>query len=890
MRAEWRNIGNIRYMSINQYNRKVSKMDKKFFCFFIEFNQDIKFIEVLLWAVILSGLILLMDIYDIPSSVINEIPKEAMIIFISLLLVTLLLAFYNGHLWDLCKFPQRNIIDKVNLCAVFGCVICVFVWGFWINQYAYKWVMSSILFVLSVSTFIGRQLYIKKNKQMNVAQNNVYDLKDIYDGKVMRNLQTPILVFEKDVEYDLLSREGIINQLYRSIAACKFDSAFVIGLEGGWGSGKTTIFNNAKAKLRKNKDIIIIDKFDPWMYGTQDALLVAMYDNILRETGVKYNIYHERRMIKSFRNMIVDNYNAGGIIQSLFFPQYGDYEETNEIIERLRKYMERLNKRIVFFIDNMDRVEGDKIIFLLRLIGTVFDLPNIIYVLSYDRSRLNDILGDTIKINPKYIEKIINQEIKVPLPQNEKLKEVYDACIKNILKSYEVNELSEFDILIKIILDNVKNLRMFKRMINSAFVSTFFQDNILYKRDLLGMEVIRFLQPKLYYKINENKAFFISHDRIINQQYNYEHFDKKKFNSRGKIFFEELFAEYGAFKILLAQMFPYVERFANGSELQSEYFGSDTEYKHISKNARICSGKYFDLYFSYGSNEYLEIGKEISDMIGEIIQSKNNSWIYECMCSQIVNIPGGAQREWFERLENYLDLIPTDKKIILVKSIFDCLNKINSSRVSVGLDTQTRALLCIELLLEETEINAMQEFVESIADEYGKLYMIDQIIYWFQSTRSQHTDDVKIRENILKEKFSEMCEKVIQEEINIYVDPYYVQYNVWGLMRYLKIKENREEIVHAYIAKIINEETIFRVMGDMLSQSIGNGYGYKIDKDNFKLFFEDESILDSLLKKVKPKTQSEEFILEVYEKFKGDETNAWGDKQIISKTEVLLEL
>lgn len=867
-------------------------MNKNKFYFCKELNQEIKFIKVFLWALILSGLILLIDIYNLPSYAINRIPMEALIIFIGLLLVILILAFYNRHFLDLCKFPQINIIDKANLCALCVSVVCAFTWGFWLNQYTYKWSTSLILSVLFLGFFIGRQLYVKKIKLMNLTHNNVYDLKEIYEGKVISDSKKPIFISEKDVDYDLLNRSGIINELYMSIATCKSDSAFVIGLEGQWGSGKTTIINNVKSKLRKDENIIIIDSFDPWMYGTQDALLVAMYDSILRQTGVKYSIYNEKKIIKSLSNMLVDNYSAGNVIQTLFFSHQDDYEETKEMTARLKQYMERTNKSIVFFVDNMDRAEGDNIIFLLKLIGTVFGLPNIIYVLSYDRIRLNEILRDTTKINPKYIEKIINQEIKVPLLQKERLREVYGTCICNILECYGMkkDEIINLQSLIETIFANVKDLRMFKRMINSVFVSTFCQDNNLYKRDLLGVEVIRFLQPELYSEIRENKTFFISHDRIIYEQLYYENINKKKFNSEGKAFFEKLFAEYGEFKSLLVQMFPYVKRFVDGSELQSEYFGSDFEYKEIARNTRICSGKYFDLYFSYGNNEYLKIGKEISDMVDEITKTESEDLLYEYLCDKIARIPAGIQREWFERLQSYLDLIPAEKKLIFTKSIFDCLNNISSSFVFMGLNAQSRALVCIELLLEETEINAMQKFANEIRAKYDKLYMIDQILYWFQNTRSQHTEDVKIRETILKEKFSEMCEKIIEEEINIYADSYYIQYNIWGLIHYLKIKENRGEIVHTYIAKIINNENIFRVMGDMISQSIGNAYGYRISEENFEIFFKDTSLLDLLLQKVAPKTQSEKFVLKVYDKFKSDETDSRSNKEITSEVEVLLKL
>ena len=518
----------------------------------------------------------------------------------------------------------------------------------------------------------------------------------------------------------------------------------------------------------------------------------------------------------------------------------------------------------------------------------MFHLPKIIYVLSYDRERVIEISGDTTKINPRYMEKIVQQEVKIPMIQKEQLEKVYRTCINNILMHYGVreDELSEYESLRNVICSNITELRKFKRMINSAFTSAFCLDNILYKRDLLKLEVIRFLEQELYNQIKDNKRFFISHDRIIDTTLTYEVFDKKSFNHDGKLFFEELFEKYEPYKNLLAEMFPYVKRFANKNDLESEYLYSNREYKEISRNARICSGKYFDLYFSYGQNEYLYISKEIEDIIGKSAYVKDKALIYQYMCDEISGIHSDNQREWFEQLENHLDSISLRIKPILAQSIFDCLDRINSSQVFRGLNARTRALLDIELLLETSELNAVQEFVENIKGKYGKLDAINNILYWFEHTRSEKTDDIKIREETIKQEFVKMCERVIDETINIYVAPYYFRYNIWGLVRYLKEKDNREEILHKYIANILNKATIFRFLGDMISQSIGGGYGYSIKEENLILFIEDESIVDSILEKVSPKTESEKFVLEVYQKYKGDEVDMFGEKQIMSQVEV----
>ena len=584
-------------------------MKKNRFCFLKEWNQNLQLVKVFLWAMIFSGLILLLDIYDIPRSVINKIPAEAMIIFIGLFVAVFSLIIYNGQFWGLCKLSQVNIIDIATLCGICVSVICALAWRFWIDQHTYKWSIALALCVLLFAFFVGRQLYIKKSMSQNKSHDQIYELSAIRNGNIGKHTQIPILVSEKSVDYDLLNREGIINELYKSIITCKSDSAFVIGLEGEWGSGKSTILKNVKKKLEGNENIIVIDSFDPWIYGTQSALLMAMYDSILRETGVRYSVYHEKRIIKSLSSLLVDRYSAGSVMQNLLFSHHTDHEEAKEIIARLKQYVKGINKSIVFVVDNMDRAEGNNIIFLLKLIGTVFDIPNIIYVLSYDRDRINEIFKDTKQINPKYLEKIINQEIKVPLLQEVPSTNLYEDCINNILKAYGIGEeeMSDFRSIKEAIFINVKDLRVFKRMINSVFVSVFCQDNHLYKRDLLGLEVIRFLCPDLYFEIEKNKAFFVSQDGMADR----ERIDSDKFNSDSKAFFEKLFDQYGKFKSLLIEMFPYVKQFNDGPKLQQENDYPNTMHENILRNRGICSGKCFDLYFSYGSYEYLVFGKEI---------------------------------------------------------------------------------------------------------------------------------------------------------------------------------------------------------------------------------------------------------------------------------------
>ena len=130
-------------------------------------------------------------------------------------------------------------------------------------------------------------------------------------------------------------------------------------------------------------------------------------------------------------------------------------------------------------IDNIDRADADNVLFLFKLIGTVFDLPNIVYVLAYDPKRIEEIFSDTNKINPQYTEKIIQQEINVPRISEEAIKRIGYESIERLLTYYGVrtSEMQHYKTVTDTICRLVSDLRQLKRLFNTAFITTFCYDN-----------------------------------------------------------------------------------------------------------------------------------------------------------------------------------------------------------------------------------------------------------------------------------------------------------------------------------------------------------------------------------------------------------------------------
>ena len=64
-------------------------------------------------------------------------------------------------------------------------------------------------------------------------------------------------------------------------------------------------------------------------------------------------------------------------------------------------------KNVIFIIDNIDRADKENVGLLFKLVGSVLDFENITYILSYDDTRVKNIMSDDLNIDYDYLKKII---------------------------------------------------------------------------------------------------------------------------------------------------------------------------------------------------------------------------------------------------------------------------------------------------------------------------------------------------------------------------------------------------------------------------------------------------------------------------------------------------
>lgn len=850
-------------------------------------------------VIFLGGFII--DYENIPGKIIEQVPV-AIVYSVSIVALVILIAWIvEAHVIDLFRIHSVNFVDAAAFVFFFSGLAYAIVRKVVIGEGLYV----SIAFALCVvALLIFADRFLRRCKELYKAdtkRSNLIDLQELFENRFVKIPGKPVLLLEKAVDYDLLDRGEITNQLYRSIIHCLPSQSYVISLEGEWGSGKTTIINHTKRLLREkeitNKEYVCIGDFDPWLYETQDALLMGMLESLIHHSGLHYSPSRFNGIVKELRETISNSHWSSSFLQSLFSHSVKPGSSVTILKQRISRYLRSRNKTIVFFIDNFDRANDDNVIFLFKLIAIVFDLPGIIYVLSFERERINTILRDTHHLDPHFKEKIIQQEITVPTVSKEKAMNLYSTCIANLLEAYGVpqNEIREFTHVANYIVEKTRTIRMFKRMVNSVFPLVFDHDTLLKTRDLLAIEAIRFYDLELFGTIYNNPKYFISHEKNSADVWKIG-FNTKKFNEDGAEFFKTLFSKHGDSLELLCELFPYVKRYESGAVLESEHSFYDPEFEQISKQSRICSGKYFDLYFSYSTNNYITIRKSIEDMVSDLNKmqrSRVSSALVET--SKIVKtymseIESSDHKEWVERLQRHLSDINVEVQLPVAVSLYELIYDLDdSSMFGSGLSARARAEYIISLLLEKCSESDFEEFLRISKGDFYRLRVINSIYYWMSSEKRDQSEVRNARAALILSHYTEMCNQIIDGNINLYSDAFYHSKNVWGLYHYYKQCENTAKF-NKYIGNHISGENIYRVLWDITTVSMSDQYTYSINDDNFGVFINSIELVDQLIQSRIPKNKDEEFVHQIYEKFRNGTPNIWGEKGVTIPTYKELQL
>ena len=800
------------------------------------------------------------DMQNIPSRVFSNLGIVLSIFLVVSIISIVVLQLWEWRAYEAFKIKSIIFLDLFLMNSLLILLTYLLIIFLLHELLFYKGIFLSITICMLTGGIVYRKNLLSKD---NSRDTNVINLSTLVSKDFVRDNNSLIFVEEKDANYDLLDRNKTIDFLYNTLTTLKPKNNFVISLEGRWGSGKSTILNNVKERIKRSdvENLIVIDEFDPSVYNDEVSLFENMFMHLIEKSDIKFKMSSMKQFVRGIVKTIFESKSYRGLNLLV------DNENIVAIKSNLDTFLRSSGKRYVFIIDNIDRVETKSILSLFRMINQILDFSNVTYVLSFDDTRVKTAFENDLNVDYSYLKKMINLPVKVPEMNKEKLKMLYLNSLENIFKSYGKNiNREKLSVLSSFLIKTSIDIRDFIRFINSSVNFVLSQNQYLYDFDLLILELIKIKDVELYNTIHKHSEFFTTFDKSDKVELDIV-FRMNEYNERGKKFFTELFNNRLEYLDLLSELFPNVEKFQMKIDLRSEFETTSSQFKENRKEAsrkrKVCSDKFFDLYFTFSENVFLKAAIECESFIGKINKNINFEEKKVCFQSMIENKDYTYQMDFLYSLQIRNGEIKKDNKNDLIKVILSSLQSLNDNEYYGEMFRERVAIIVSELLPSIS----LQDFDKILENERNNYKLLS---FWGSVCSRYGTGSVDNGEN-RKRKVERLVinitNDILNNNIDLYDERYYFYRNIFGILKF----DNNKEKIEKYIRKTINKDNVYKFIYDLLDVGV-NPIGefekpiyYRLEKEEVDYFASDE-FLWGILKRSSPKNNSQRFILEIFQK------------------------
>ncbi|MEA5428436.1 KAP family P-loop NTPase fold protein [Arcicella lustrica] len=255
------------------------------------------------------------------------------------------------------------------------------------------------------------------------------------DSKIGFQTDKPI----EELSDEKLGRGNYAQKIAEQINDSFPKESFAIGITGKWGSGKTSFLHLIKKKL--NENTIIVD-FNAWHSHETKNLIADFFDLLKAELNDGSVSQHINLYVKQL-TAVDDNiyFKTIDFLQKTIFGT----QSTQEIFDRINASIKRLNKQIVIFIDDLDRLDNNEIIEIIKLVRISANFKNTVFVVAYDKGYVMNAIAEINQYEKElFLEKIFQAEFNLPTFEENRLRNILIKNLKENIDETHHNDIDEF--------------------------------------------------------------------------------------------------------------------------------------------------------------------------------------------------------------------------------------------------------------------------------------------------------------------------------------------------------------------------------------------------------------------------------------------------------------
>lgn len=420
---------------------------------------------------------------------------------------------------------------------------------------------------------------------------------------------------------DRFNRAPFASRMAHTLAQRTDPSSIVVGLYGPWGDGKTSVLEMMEETLKEYPRVILV-RFNPWHFQSQDALLRGFFATLAEAMDESLPNKKEKvgELLKQYGGLLslanVTFVGAVEISPGEAAKSVGESLSTvslEELRSRIDRMLGQSKRRLVVLVDDIDRLDREETHAIFKLVKLSASFKHTSYVLAFDDDVVAAALGDRYgeggaKGGRVFLEKIVQVPLNLPPADTNSLRLIALEGVQRavnqtgiVLTQSQVDTfIRHFDDVIAPALGTPRKAKLLSNALLFALPILKDEVNVV---DLMLIEGVRVIYPGLYAAIRSNRDLFLKGGRDDNQ--------KREGNISAVLekSLPHMSTEERDWirRRLLEPLFPRLGNSVYGGEWDSTWAAEQ----------KICAGEYFQRYFAYG----VPLGDVPDRLIADFIRS-----------------------------------------------------------------------------------------------------------------------------------------------------------------------------------------------------------------------------------------------------------------------------
>lgn len=284
--------------------------------------------------------------------------------------------------------------------------------------------------------------------------------------------------------------ESFISDLLRQ----NLSESYAYAITSKWGNGKTSFLKIIKDELVANpktkSEIKLID-FKPW-HCLSEREIITEFTRVL---GLEL----ESEALKKLVNLYADTLLSKDNWLNNFLKRHESIESQ---LKNLREALTEAYSRYFIFIDDLDRLKAEEIYAVLRLIRDTFELPNLCYIVAFDKDYVIEELKKEISLSERYLEKIFHSEFNLPNRDRKSFSQEFLNWLKDSLSEDKRRDIDE-EVIKNFLEEYISNYRSLYSLQNSVRERIILMSECYNITDLVLVCLLQKYHPKVYDLLKE---------------------------------------------------------------------------------------------------------------------------------------------------------------------------------------------------------------------------------------------------------------------------------------------------------------------------------------------------------------------------------------------------